>query len=92
MFCIALFGMLLNKKHIMLLFVYIELMLLAISTNFIVYAKLWNDIHGQIIVLFILTVSVIEMVVAWAMLIKLFRMHGITSIDTLSYLKDEAHK
>ena len=87
MFCIAILGILLSRKNLILLFVYIELMLLAVNTNFIAYSKLWNDIHGQVFVFFILTVSAAEIALALAVLIKLFKINNSLNISDIATLK-----
>ena len=88
MFGIAILGMLLNRKNLLLLLICLELMLLAVSSNFIVYAKLWNDIHGQVIVLFILLISAVELAVALAILVRLFKLYGVTSVRAIISLSD----
>lgn len=88
MYCIAILGILLNRKNLILLFIYIELMLLAVNTNFIAYAKLWNDINGQIFVLFILTISAAEVALALAILFKLFKINNSLNMSDLSILKN----
>ena len=86
-FCIAIFGMLLNRKNLILLFIYIELMLLAVNTNFIVYSKLWNDIHGQVFVFFILTISAAEIALALAILFKLFKINRSLNVVDIANLR-----
>ncbi len=87
MFCISLLGILLHRKHLILLFIYIELMLLAINTNFIAYAKLWNDINGQIFVFFILTISAAEIALALAILFKLFKISPSCNVQDIANLR-----
>lgn len=87
MFCVALLGMLLNRKNLILLFIYIELMLLAVNTNFIVYSKLWNDIHGQVFVFFILTISAAEIALALAILFKLFKINRSLNVVDIANLR-----
>ena len=87
LFCIAILGILINRKNLILLLMCIELMLLAVSTNFIIYGKLWNDINGQILVLFILTVSASEVAIILAILIKLFKIKHSIDVTNLEKLK-----
>ena len=88
LFCMAILGILINRKNLVFLIMCIELMLLAVNTNFITYARLWNDIHGQVIVLFILAVSAAEMAIGLAILIKLFKTKASIDIMDLSVLKN----
>ena len=54
LFGLSLLGIMLNRKNVILLLVCIELMLLAVNTNFIAFSHYFNDIAGQIFVFFIL--------------------------------------
>lgn len=80
-FCISIFGMLLNHKNLLPLLIYIELMLLAINSNFIAYSKLWNDLHGQIWVLFIFSITTVEFVLMLIILLKIFKTAGTIKIE-----------
>ncbi|MGI9214946.1 MAG: NADH-quinone oxidoreductase subunit NuoK, partial [Gammaproteobacteria bacterium] len=83
-FCISIFGMLLNRKNLLPLLIYIELMLLAINSNFIAYSTLWNDIHAQIWVLFILSITTAEFVLMLIILLKIFKAAGTIEIENKS--------
>lgn len=87
LFCFGLTGVLLSRKNLIFLIMFLELMLLAVNNNFIVYARLWNDINGQIIVLFILAVSAAEVAIGLAILLKLFKIKSSINIIDLSNLK-----
>jgi len=88
MFCIAILGILLNRKNLILLFIYIELILLAVNTNFVAYSKLWNDINGQVFVFFILTISAAETALGLAILIKLFKTSTSLNIADIAKLRN----
>lgn len=88
LFGLAILGILINRKNLIVLIICIELMLLAANTNFIVYSRLWNNINGQIMVFFILVGSAAEMVIGLAILIKLFKLRSSVNIIELSNLKD----
>ena len=62
-------------------------MLLAVNTNFIIYAKLWNDINGQIFVFFILTISAAEIALALAILFKLFKINRSLNVANIANLR-----
>ncbi len=88
LFCISILGILINRKNLIFLIMCIELMLLSVNTNFIIYSKLWHDINGQVIVLFILAVSAAEIAIGLAILIKLFKIKGSVNIMDLISLKN----
>ena len=54
LFCISIAGIFINRKNILLLLMSIELMLLSVNTNFIIFSHFNNDINGQVFVFFIL--------------------------------------
>lgn len=87
LFGISLAGIILSQKNLIFLIIFIELMLLAVNNNFIAYARLWNDINGQIIVLFILSCCAVEIAIGLAMLLKLFKHRASINIIDLINLK-----
>ena len=52
LFSIAVAGIFLNRKNVIVLLMCIELMLLAVNFNFIAFSHWLGDIHGQVFVLF----------------------------------------
>lgn len=87
LFTISIIGIFLNRKNIIVLLMAIELMLLAINTNFIAFSYYTNNLGGQIFVFFILTVAAAESAIGLAILVVLF--HNLNSINlkTLDTLK-----
>ena len=87
LFAIAVIGIFLNRKNVIVLLMAIELMLLAVNMNFIAFARDLNDINGQVFVFFILTVAAAESAIGLAILVALFRnLHSI-HVDDLDTLK-----
>ena len=65
----------------------IELMLLAINTNFIIFSHYSNDITGQVFVFFILAVAAAESAIGLAIIVSLFRLKNSIEINNISNLK-----
>ena len=65
----------------------VELMLLAVNTNFIVFSYYLNDVVGEIFVFFILAVAAAETAIALAILILIFRSHRHVDLQQLASLK-----
>jgi NADH-quinone oxidoreductase subunit K len=86
-FLIGIFGIFLNRKSIICLIMSIEVILLAININFIVFSSYWSDFKGQIFVLFILTVSAAEIAVALVALVIYFNNRSTTIVDDLTNLR-----
>src|SRR5437879_7603642 len=87
LFAIAVIGIFLNRKNVIILLMAIELMLLAVNTNFIAFSYYLGDIAGQVFVFFILTVAAAESAIGLAILIVLFRNLQTINVDDLDSLK-----
>jgi NADH-quinone oxidoreductase subunit K len=87
LFAIAVLGIFLNRKSVIILLMAIELMLLAVNMNFIAFSHFLGDIHGQIFVFFILTVAAAESAIGLAILVVLFRNLHTINVDDLDHLK-----
>src|SRR5262249_1756546 len=87
LFAISIVGIFLNRKNVIILLMAIELMLLAVNTNFIAFSHFLNDVSGQIFVFFILTVAAAESAIGLAILVVLFRNLNTINVDDLDSLK-----
>lgn len=87
LFAIALAGIILNRKNVIVLLMCIELILLAVNTNLVAFSHYLNDINGQIFVFFILTVAAAESAIGLALLVLLYRNRGSIQVDELDSLK-----
>ncbi len=87
LFSISVAGIFLNRKHVIVLLMCIELMLLAVNMNFIAFSHFLGDITGQIFVLFILTVAAAEAAIGLAILVVLFRNRRTIDVQALDTLK-----
>ena len=48
LFAIAIVGIFLNRKNLIVLLMAIELMLLAVNLNFVAFSHYLGDMHGQV--------------------------------------------
>lgn len=87
LFAIAVAGIFLNRKNVILLLMCIELMLLAVSFNFLAFSRYLDDISGQVFVFFILTVAAAESAIGLAILVVLFRSRRSINVDDLDAMK-----
>ena len=87
LFALSVIGIFLNRKNLIVLLMAIELMLLAVNTNFIAFSHFLNDLHGQVFVFFILTVAAAESAIGLAILVVLFRNLATINVDDLNALK-----
>jgi len=87
LFAIAVIGIFLNRKNVIVLLMAIELMLLAVNMNFIAFSHFLGDIAGQVFVFFILTVAAAESAIGLAILVVLFRNLNTINVEDLDSLK-----
>ena len=87
LFAIAVVGIFLNRKNVIILLMAIELMLLAVNLNFIAFSRYLDDPAGQVFVFFILTVAAAESAIGLAILVVLFRNLNTVDVDDLDSLK-----
>jgi NADH:ubiquinone oxidoreductase subunit 6 (subunit J)/NADH:ubiquinone oxidoreductase subunit K len=87
LFAIAVIGIFLNRKNVIVLLMAIELMLLAVNLNFIAFSHFLGDMAGQVFVFFILTVAAAESAIGLAILVVLFRNLSSINVEDLDSLK-----
>ena len=87
-FIVGIFGIYLNRKNILLTIICIELVLLSLNFSFLMSSYYLDDILGQIISIFILTVASAETSIGLAILISYYRLRGSITVDALTYLKN----
>jgi NADH-quinone oxidoreductase subunit K len=87
LFAIAIMGIFLNRKNVVILLMAIELMLLAVNMNFIAFSRFLGDIGGQVFVFFILTVAAAESAIGLAILVVLFRNRHTINVEDLDSLR-----
>jgi NADH-quinone oxidoreductase subunit K len=87
LFSIAVAGVFLNRRNVIVLLMCIELMLLAVNFNFIAFSRYLDDIAGQIFVFFILTVAAAEAAIGLAILVVVFRERRSIDVEDLDSLQ-----
>lgn len=86
-FSLGIAGIVINRHNLVVLLMCIELLLLAVNTNFIAFSYFLNNIDGKIFVFFILTVAAAETAVGLAILMVLYRQRGTIEIERMDILK-----
>ena len=87
LFALSVVGIFLNRKNLIVLMMAIELLRLAVNTNFVAFSYCLGDLNGQIFVFFILTVAAAESAIGLAILVLLFRNKANINVDELDSLK-----
>ena len=87
LFCIAVAGLFINRKNVIVLLMSIELMLLAVNMNFVAFSRFLGDVSGQVFVFFILTVAAAEAAIGLAILVLLFRNRSTINVAEIDSMK-----
>jgi len=87
LFALAVIGIYLNRRNLIVLLMAIELMLLAVNMNFVAFSHYLGDMAGQVFVFFILTVAAAESAIGLAILVVLFRNRATINVEELDALK-----
>lgn len=87
LFLIGIWGVILNRKSIILMLINIELMLLAVNMNFIIFSIILDDMIGQILSLFVMTVGAGEASIGLAIIVTYYRIRGTIGIMYINLLR-----
>ncbi len=87
LFGLSIAGIVLNRNNLIIILMCIELMLLAVNTNFVAFSHYLGDNIGEVFVFFILTVAAAEAAIGLAILMVLYRHRQNISVDELDSLK-----
>lgn len=87
LFGLGIAGIIINRKNIIVLLMSIELLLLAVNTNFIAFSHFLGKNTGEVMVFFILTVAASEAAIGLAIMVVLFRKTKSIEVEKLDTLK-----
>ena len=87
LFLLGIWGLVLNRKNIIIMLMSIELMLLAINLSLIAYGVHIDDVVGQMLALFVITVAAAESAIGLAILVAYFRVRGTIGVEFVRLMK-----
>ena len=87
LFLIGISGIILNRKNIIVVLMSIELMLLAVNLNFIIFSVYLDDVMGQLFAILILTVAAAESAIGLAILVVYYRVRGSVTVENIHLLR-----
>ncbi len=87
LFMVGLSGIFLNRKNLIIILMSIELVLLAVNMNFVIFSVYLDDLIGQMFALLILTVAAAESAIGLAILVIYYRARGTIAIEKIHLLK-----
>ena len=86
LFCLGIVGVIVRKNAIVI-FMSLELMFNAANLLFITFANQFQQVDGQVFVIFVMVTAAAEVAVGLAMIVTIFRGKHSVDIDQLTNLK-----
>ena len=87
LFLLGIWGIFMNRKNILVMLMSIELMLLAVNMNFLVFSVYLDDVVGQMFALFVLTVAAAESAIGLALLVVYYRIRGTIQVEYINLIR-----
>ncbi len=87
LFLLGIWGIFMNRKNILVMLMSIELMLLAVNMNFLVFSVYLDDVLGQVFALFVLTVAAAESAIGLALLVIYYRIRGTIQVEYINLIR-----
>ncbi len=86
LFCLGLFGVI-ARRNLLVIYMSLELMLNAANLALVGFSRFRNDLNGQVMVFFVITVAAAEVAVGLALIVALYRRRRTADTDQLTTLK-----
>ena len=80
-------GMIINQRNLIVMLLCAELLFLAANLNFIVFSRLHQDFHGQVMVIFVLAAAAAESAIALALFVLMYRQYNRVDTKLLSNIR-----
>jgi NADH-quinone oxidoreductase subunit K len=75
------------RRNALVVFMCVELMLNAVNLTFVAFARMHNNLGGQVIAFFVMVVAAAEVVVGLAVITLIYRTRRSASVDDANLLK-----
>lgn len=75
-FIIGLFGIFYFRRNYLIILLFFEVLLLSVNYNLLIFSIAFNNIMGQVLILFILIVAGVESAIGLSILILYYRLTG----------------
>lgn len=79
--------MFLARQHLIIILIALEIVLLAVTINFVMFSIFHDDMIGQIYALLVLAVAAAETALGLAILVVYYRLRGGIAVDLIQLLK-----
>ena len=88
LFLIGTLGIKKKKKNVLITIMSIEIMLLSVNLNFIIFSLYLDDVLGYVFVLFILTIAATESAIGLAILSIFYKLKQTIQMDKIKITKN----
>ena len=86
LFSLGLFGVL-ARRNLIVIYMSLELMLNAANLALVAFSRFNENLNGQVMVFFIITVAAAEVSVGLALIVALYRKRRTADVDDLTSLR-----
>ena len=86
LFSLGLFGVIV-RRNVLVIYMCLELMLNAANLAFVSMSRFNNNLNGQVMVFFIITVAAAEVAVGLALIVALYRKRQTAHVEDLASMK-----
>ena len=86
LFSLGLVGVII-RRNVLVIYMALELMLNAANLALVAFSRFNNNLDGQVMVFFIITVAASEVAVGLALIVALYRRRQTTHVEDLTTLK-----
>ena len=86
LFCLGVLGVLM-RRNLLVMYMSLELMLNAANLALVAFSRFNNNLNGQVMVIFIITVAAAEVAVGLALIVALYRKRQSAHAEDLASMK-----
>src|SRR3974390_2145813 len=86
LFCLGLLGVIV-RRNLLVIYMGLELMLNAANLALVAFSRFNNQLDGQVLVFFIITVAAAEVAVGLALIVALYRKRQSAHVEDLTSMK-----
>jgi NADH-quinone oxidoreductase subunit K len=86
LFALGLTGVFI-RRNVLVIYMSLELMLNAANLAFVAMSRFTNNLNGQVMVFFIITVAAAEVAVGLALIVALYRKRQTAHVEDLTSMK-----
>ena len=86
LFLLGLLGVIV-RRNLLIIYMSIELMLNAANLALVAFSRFNNNLNGQVMVFFIITVAAAEVAVGLALIVALYRKRQTAHVEDLTAMK-----